>query len=113
MDCPKCGTANADGVQFCTNCHATLIFKCPKCEHTQTHGGRCDLCGEDFAFFWAQHFTAKAAEDARIEKDKAEAEAEANAVRTALTVPFSGPAGIASFLGMQLFSRLFAWFRSR
>jgi hypothetical protein len=111
MDCPKCGTANADGVQFCTNCHATLIFKCPKCEHTQTHGGRCDVCGEDFALFWAQHFTKKDAEDARIQKDKTEAEA--NAVRTALTVPFSGPAGIASFLGMQLFSRLLAWYRSR
>jgi zinc-ribbon domain len=111
MTCPKCGTANTDGVRFCTNCHATLIFKCPKCEHTQTHGGRCDVCGEDFALFWAQHFTKKDAEEARIQRDKAQAEA--LAVRTALTVPFSGPAGIASFLGMQLFSRLLAWYRSR
>ena len=24
MECPKCGTQNADGVQFCTNCGANL-----------------------------------------------------------------------------------------
>ena len=111
MDCPKCGTANADGVQFCTNCHATLIFKCPKCEHKQAHGGRCDVCGEDFAFFWARHFAEKNAEEARIEKDKAEAEA--NAVRTALTVPFSGPAGWAFFLITQALNRIATWYRSR
>lgn len=111
MICSKCGAANADRVQFCTNCHATLIFKCPKCEHTQAHGGRCDICGEDFAFFWARHFSAKDAEDDVIQRDKAKAEA--NAVRTAVTLPFSGPVGIASFIGVQLFSRLAAWLKSR
>jgi hypothetical protein len=111
MDCPKCGTANADGVQFCTHCHTTLIFKCPECEHRQTHGGRCDVCGEDFAFFWARHFTKKDAEASRIEKDKAEAEA--NAVRTALTVPFSGATGWAFFLITQALNRIAAWYRAR
>lgn len=111
MVCPKCGTANADGVQFCTNCHATLIFKCPKCAHSQPHGGSCDACGENFALFWAQRLATKALEEERIEKDKKKAEI--NAVATALTVPFSGPVGIAGFLGMRIFGRLLAWYRSR
>jgi hypothetical protein len=49
MECPKCKTANADTAQFCTRCHATLLYKCPSCAATQRHGGKCDKCGIDFA----------------------------------------------------------------
>jgi len=49
MECPKCKTANSDTAQFCTRCHATLLYKCPSCAATQRHGGTCDKCGVDFA----------------------------------------------------------------
>ncbi len=53
MDCPKCSQANPESAQFCTRCHATLLFKCPACWHRQTHGGACDKCGVDFAKYAA------------------------------------------------------------
>ena len=49
MQCPKCAQENPDAAQFCTRCHAALRYTCPACQHVQTHGGKCDQCGVDFA----------------------------------------------------------------
>lgn len=53
MECPKCKTANADTVQFCSRCHTTLLYRCPSCAAKQRHGGTCDKCGVDFAKYGA------------------------------------------------------------
>jgi hypothetical protein len=53
MECTKCKTANSDTAQFCTRCHATLLYKCPSCRASQRHGGTCDKCGIDFSKFAA------------------------------------------------------------
>lgn len=111
MTCPKCGAKNPDGVQFCTNCHATLLFKCPQCEHTQTHGGVCDACGMNLDLFWASYLTMKANEEQKIERDKAVAN-----IGKALTVveaPFMGGRTISQFFIVQLLGRLFARFARR
>lgn len=110
MNCPKCGAANAEGVQFCTNCHATLIFKCPNCAHTQTHGGTCDACGENLDLFWASYLAIKSNEAEHVARDKTKAEIAA--VAQALTVPFGG-ASLSRFFIVQFLGRLFARFTSR
>jgi hypothetical protein len=111
MNCPKCETANADGVQFCTNCHATLFFKCPKCDHRQTHGGTCDGCGLDMDFFWKRHLAIKRVEEENFERKQTEREI--NNIQAAMTVPFSGPVGWAVFLFQCVANRIAAWFESR
>jgi uncharacterized membrane protein YvbJ len=111
MDCPRCGVANAEGVQFCTNCHATLFFKCPKCEHTQAHGIVCEKCGTNFAQFWAIYMTQKSAENDRLESDKVKA-AERMALQMA-TLPFAAGAGLSRFLIWQVISRAISYFRAR
>jgi len=49
MQCPKCRHENPEKMQFCTRCHAPLRFTCPACRHVQSHGGKCEQCGVDFA----------------------------------------------------------------
>lgn len=105
MECAKCGTANAEGVQFCTNCHATLIFKCPKCDHRQPHGGKCDACGQDFAAFWSTYLAMKGQETQQIARDKTMAEM--NAVASVVTLPLAAAPNLSRFLIVQLFGRLF------
>ena|SRR5579871_758850 len=43
--CPGCGHANSPDVEFCTACHHMLIYRCPKCWHTQRTPGKCESCG--------------------------------------------------------------------
>ena len=52
MICAKCGHDNPGDTQFCTNCHQTLIYRCPKCWHEQRHGGACGKCGLDMTAYW-------------------------------------------------------------
>lgn len=111
MTCPKCGATTAGDAQFCTNCHATLFFKCPKCSHTQLHGNTCDACGLDLDAFWKQRLAIKRVEEDNRERN--DLEREVNNVRTALTVPFSGPSGWAFFLISVLLNRIGNWWRSR
>src|SRR5487761_1035699 len=115
MTCPKCGTANAEGVQFCTNCHATLLFKCPQCEHMQTHGGTCDSCGTNFDVFWASYLALKSNEEQQDEKDKLKAEIAALA--QIVTLPLAGGAALARFVFgqafMQAIGRVFSRLTSR
>jgi|SRR5215469_327681 len=111
MTCPKCGATNADGVQFCTNCHATLIFKCPHCDHTQAHGGTCDTCGQNFAVFWCNYLAERSNEAKQIASDKTTAEL--GAVVTAAAAPLAGGGWLARVLLGQLLGRVTAWFGSR
>lgn len=111
MTCPKCGAANPNGVQFCTHCHATLLFKCPKCDHSQPHGGSCDACGLDMDFFWKRHLAIKRIEEENFERRQTEGEV--NNIQAAMTVPFSGPAGWTIFLITQAVRRVAAWFDAR
>jgi hypothetical protein len=59
--CPACGNQNPSDLQFCTHCHATLIFRCPHCRHQQPERHICAKCGADIDKFWrAQLATAQA-----------------------------------------------------
>lgn len=111
MTCPKCGAENAEGVQFCTTCHATLVFKCPKCEHTQNHGGVCDACGLNLNLFWATYLETKREEDDKIAHDKTMAAI--HNVAAVATAPIGGGRSLAQFFLVPLLERLFARFRSR
>lgn len=109
MICPKCGATNADGVQFCMRCHATLFFKCPKCDHNQAHGDTCDACGQNFAAFWCSYLADKSNEAKQIASDRATAKL--GAVVTAAAAPLAG----GPWLTRVLFglARITAWFGSR
>lgn len=111
MTCPKCSAASPDGAQFCTHCHATLLFKCPKCDHLQNHGGICDGCGLNLDEFWTQHLAIKRVEEENFEQKQMEREV-VN-IQAAMTVPFSGPGGWLIFLVTQLIRRVGAWFEPR
>jgi len=115
MTCPKCGAANAEGVQFCTNCHATLLFKFPNCAHMQTHGGTCESCGANFDLFWASYLALKSNEEQQVEIDKLKAEA--GAFMQILTLPLAAGASLTRFLfgqaAMQFIGRLFSRLTSR
>jgi len=115
MTCPKCGAANAEGVQFCTNCHATLLFKCPNCTHTQTHGRTCDSCGANFDLFWASYLALKSREEQQVKIDKFKAEV--GIFMRILTLPLAAGASFTRFLfgqaAMQFIGRLFSRLTSR
>lgn len=115
MTCPTCGVANAEGVQFCTNCHATLLFKCPQCEHMQTHGATCESCGTNFDVFWASYLALKSHEEEQVEKDKLKSEA--GALVQILTLPLAGGASLARFVFgqavTQAIGRVFSRLTSR
>ncbi len=53
MECPKCLHENPERAAFCVRCHQPLCFTCPTCRHVQTHAGKCDQCGLDFAKYAA------------------------------------------------------------
>jgi len=65
MLCPKCKHDNPNDVQFCTRCHATLYFTCPKCWYKQDHGGTCDHCGADFKQYQAVYLAGLIGESAK------------------------------------------------
>jgi hypothetical protein len=50
--CPECRRVNPESAHFCTDCHHTLIYRCPKCWHEQRHGGTCDACHLDLDKYW-------------------------------------------------------------
>lgn len=66
--CPECGRANAEGVEFCTHCHHTLLFRCPMCWNVQRHGGTCDKCHLDLDRYWR---VEGASEQAQLIHDEA------------------------------------------
>lgn len=111
MTCPKCGAENAEGVQFCTTCHATLLFKCPSCAHMQNHGGVCDACGLNMNLFWAAFLATKREEDQKIAHDKTMAAIHEAA--TVATAPIAAGRNISQFLFAQLFQRVLGWLSSR
>jgi predicted amidophosphoribosyltransferase len=115
MTCAKCGAANAEGVQFCTKCHATLLFKCPNCAHAQTHGGTCESCGATFDLFWASYLALKSKQEQQVKIDKFKAEA--GMFMRILMLPLAGGASLTRFLfgqaATQFIGRVFSRFTSR
>ncbi len=69
LPCPKCSQPNLDTAQFCTRCHQTLLYRCPKCWHEQRASGKCEKCGEDLAAYWTRQMALARAD---LVKDRAE-----------------------------------------
>ncbi len=72
MVCPKCKLDNWEDVKFCTRCHTTLRFECPKCWYAQNHGGTCDHCGTDFKQYQAVYLAGLIGENARDTQKEAD-----------------------------------------
>ena len=106
MDCPRCGRANPEGVQFCTQCHETLLFKCPVCWHVQMHGGDCDECGANFGAYWRLAVNRESKVDAQVELDKTKARM--SLLVSVLMAPLLGGRWVLRILFGRLFARLFA-----
>lgn len=95
MECPKCKTQNADTVQFCTRCHATLLYKCPACAATQRHGGSCDKCGVDFAKYAAMLISQ---ESIRAGRDRDRTRSRAEMLKQGLLLPITGGFSLIRYL---------------
>ncbi len=96
MQCPKCGQANAEAAKFCTRCHTPLRFECPACQHLQSHGGKCDQCGVDFAkYLGVLMFQAKTESDKKSEQIRQRS----GMLKQILLLPITG--------GLSLFKYLF------
>lgn len=102
-------------MQFCTNCHTTLLFKCPNCAHMQTHGGTCENCGANFELFWASYLALKSHEERQVKIDKVKAGA--STFMQILMLPLAGGASLTRFLfsqaAFQAMSRIFSRLISR
>jgi zinc ribbon protein len=95
MKCPKCGQDNADGVQFCTRCHATIKFVCPACKHVQIQGGKCEQCGVDFAKY-ALMIQSKAKDE--IDRESAKTRQRTSLFRSLIYFPINGGLTLVRYL---------------
>ena len=95
MQCPKCRQENPEKAQFCVRCHTPLSYTCPVCKHVQTHGGKCDQCGVDFAKYSAMLiFSAK--DEAARERDRTRART--GIVKQILLLPITGGFSLLKYL---------------
>lgn len=95
MECPKCKTVNSDAVQFCSRCHATLLYKCPSCAATQRHGGTCDKCGVDFAKYAGM---LVAQEQIRAQREHDRAREKASTWKQIILLPVTGGYSLMKYL---------------
>jgi uncharacterized membrane protein YvbJ len=100
IECPKCGHPNSTLAQFCTNCHAILIHRCPNCWHEQREGIVCEKCGTNIPLAKEVAFERSMAESARVEHDKQLARA--LTIRELVLLPFAGLAGVLRLLVIKL-----------
>ncbi len=108
MDCPRCGHGNPEAAQFCTECHAVLIYRCPGCWHEQRHGGTCDKCGLNFNLYWTASLARASDERAREDVDRLKSWAAMLA--QLILLPFTGVRSVVRFVLTRLVllgSRLF------
>lgn len=95
MECPKCKTANSDAAQFCTRCHATLLYKCPSCGAAQRHGGKCDACGIDFAKYAVMLI---AQEQSRADREHEKVREKAAGWKQLILLPVNGGFSLVKYL---------------
>ncbi len=77
----------------------TLRYTCPSCKHIQTHGGKCDQCGVDFAKYAAVlQFQAKTEADQEHERVKARS----SIIKQILLLPITGGFSLFKYFRSQL-----------
>ncbi|MBZ5545479.1 MAG: hypothetical protein LAO07_17675, partial [Acidobacteriia bacterium] len=83
----------------CGRCHTPLRYTCPACKHVQTHGGKCDQCGVDFAKYSAMLiFSAQNA--AQREHDRTRERT--SFIKQLLLLPITGGISLVKFLMERL-----------
>jgi len=106
MICPRCGRANPEGVQFCTLCHETLLFKCPICWHVQKHGGSCEKCGTNFTAYAGLCLAQISHEEQQAAIDRFKGEV--SLLSQILLIPLTGGRWLWRLIIGRLVSRLLA-----
>ncbi len=99
MLCPKCQQENSETAQFCTRCHMTLRFVCPKCRHIQRHGGQCDVCGLDFMKY---AMTLQMEMKDRADRDRAKLRSRSSIFKQILLLPITGGFSLLKFFREKL-----------
>jgi hypothetical protein len=103
MECPRCQHVNAEGIEFCTCCHQTLLYKCPQCWHLQAHSGTCEKCGCNFALYWGSYLERTAKERDRVEVERIKSEL--SVLAQILLIPLTGGRALVRFVLGWLASR--------
>jgi hypothetical protein len=109
--CPECRRANLDSAHFCTHCHHTLIYSCPKCWHEQRHGGICDACHLDLDKYWRVYGATKQA--ALINEEETNLEKSTKPIEGVLLTIASIPLQFVPFLSFLGYGLLLNWLRRR
>ena len=98
--CPVCQHENSQTAEFCVQCHAVLLRRCPKCWHRQREGAVCEKCGTNFALYWADALERSLKEEARVERDKIVAEG--GTFAQLVLMPFNSLGGVLRALVARL-----------
>jgi hypothetical protein len=109
--CPECHRANPKSAHFCTHCHHTLIYSCPKCWHEQRHGGSCDACHLDLEKYWRVYGATKQA--ALINEEETNLENSTKRIEGVLVTIASIPLQFIPFLSFLGYGLLLNWLRRR
>jgi len=109
--CPECQRVNPESAHFCTHCHHTLIYSCPKCWHEQRHGGTCDACHLDLDKYWRVYGAAKQA--ALINEEETNLENSTKRVEGVLLTIATIPLQFVPFLSFLGYGLLLNWLRRR
>ncbi len=99
MQCPKCRQENPEAAQFCLRCHAPLRFTCPACKHVQTHPGKCDQCGVDFAKYAAMLIFQAKEESGQVRQ---RAKGRGEIIKQILLLPVTGGLSLLKYLRLRL-----------
>jgi hypothetical protein len=108
---PECQRVNPESAHFCTHCHHTLIYSCPKCWHEQRHGGTCDACHLDLDKYWRVYGATKQA--ALINEEETNLANSTKRVEGVLLTIATIPLQFVPFLSFLGYGLLLNWLRRR
>src|ERR1700756_4830163 len=109
--CPECQRVNPESAHFCTHCHHTLIYFCPKCCHEHGPGGPWAACHLDLDKYWRVYGAPKQA--ALINEEETNLENSTKRVEGVLLTIATIPLKFVPFLSFLGYGLLLNWLRRR